>query len=145
MNSLKELSNDFLKKSNIPNCVVKEDVTEHKLGIIEIDSGVLFTSNAIAGALNFKEYDVIVFFENPVIDILNGYQTPKQVKNSYNTCIVGFNNQTLMDEYYNLNMNGEDLYEYCQNNNLKVKTLFSNILVREKMKLFGVKVVKNEG
>lgn len=127
-----------LEKIQAKNVIVNEGNTKPKLGEIIISPFLFLKSKNILNALNFKNYDCIVCFEEPIIDVLTGFEKDKNEKPSYNTMLLGFNNTKLMQKYYSDNMTDEELYEYCKNNNLKVKTLFSNIMVLEKMKLFGV-------
>ena len=108
-----------------------------KKGDILISPYLFFKSQNIIESFNFNEYDIIVFCENPIIDILDAYKIPKDVKPSYDTRLIGFNDKNLM-EWWKTGKTDEELYDYCKQNNYKVKTMFSNIMVKEKMKMFGV-------
>lgn len=125
-------------KSNI---ISKKDL---QIGQILISPYLFFKSININNALEYDDFDVFVFCETPIIDVLDGYKIPKNIKPSYDTRLIGFNNQKILNEYIDYNLSGEQLYEYCKKNNYKVKCLFGNILVDEKMKIFGVKWIKEE-
>ena len=143
--TLKEIYSKFsqycLDKVKTTNVKVDDGINKAELGQIMISPYLFIKSENIVGAFDFHEYDCIVFCETPIIDVLTAFQKPEGVKPSYNTILLGFNNKELMDLYYKNNMNGEELYDYCTKNNMKVKVLFSNILVNEKMTIFGVQYI----
>ena len=104
---------------------------------------LFFNSKNIKNAFNFNDYDIIVFCENPVIDILDSYKLPLDSKPSYDTRLVGFNNKELL-EWWKKGKTDNELYEYCKQHDYKVKVMFSNIMVDEKMKLFGVEWISKD-
>ena len=119
------------------------DKTKLNTGEILISPFLFFKSTNIIDAFKFSDYDAIVLCETPIIDILNSYKIPKNSKSSYDTRLVGFNNENLLN-WWKTGKTDIELYEYCKQNNYKVKTMFSNIMVEEKMKMFGVQWISKD-
>jgi hypothetical protein len=113
------------------------------LGEILISPYLFFKSDNIKKAFEFNDYDAIVFCETPVIDILDSYKISDGSKPSYDTRLVGFNNNELL-EWWKQGKTDEELYNHCNQQGYKVKVLFSNIMVNEKMKMFGVEWIPEE-
>jgi hypothetical protein len=116
---------------------------ELELGDILISPYLFFKSENIKKAFDFNDYDAIVFCETPVIDILNAYKIPEGSKPSYDTRLVGFNNNELL-EWWKEGKTDEEFYNHCKQQGYKVKVMFSNIMVDEKMKMFGVEWIAEE-
>ena len=114
-----------------------------KLGEIIISPYLFFKNKNIKRAFHFYDYDMIVFCEKPVIDILDSYNIPTDSKPSYDTRLVGFNNNELL-KWWKKGRTDNELYEYCKQHDYKVKVMFSNIMVDEKMKLFGVEWISKD-
>ena len=110
---------------------------ELNIGDILISPFLFLKSENIIKALNFKEFDIVVLCETPIIDVLNAFEIPQDAIPTYDTRLVGFNNKELL-EWWKTGKTDEELYEYCKKHNLKVKTIFSNIMVEDKMEIFGV-------
>lgn len=131
----------YLKRIGINGKIIRN--RNLKLGDIIISPYLFFKSKNIKKAFNFNDYDIIVFCENPVIDILDSYKIPVDSKPSYDTRLVGFNNKELL-EWWKKGKTDNELYEYCRHHDYKVKVMFSNIMVDEKMKLFGVEWISKD-
>ena len=114
-----------------------------KVQQILISPFLFFKSANIVNAFIFDDYDAIVLCETPIIDILNSFKVSPNSKPSYDTRLIGFNNEDLL-EWWKKRKSDEELYEYCKQNNYRVKTMFSNIMVEEKMKMFGVQWISKD-
>jgi hypothetical protein len=120
------------------------DIKSLTLGQILISPYLFFKSKNINDAFNFSDFDMIVFGEGPTIDVLSAFKKDDKEHPFYDTRLIGFNNQKLLNEYKDLKLTDEQLYEHCKKNNYKVKCLFGNILIEDKMKMFGVQYIKEE-
>lgn len=103
-----------------------------------ISDKLTFKNKDIYKCFNFDGFDMMCFCETPILEITNAYITDPDCKPSYNTLILGFNNTQLEKTFYEQNMSDEELYAHCKQHGYKVKTLLGNILVKEKMVIYGI-------
>ena len=124
-----------IKRINQRSCIINKN--ELKVEEILISPFLFFKSSNINGGFNFDGYDAIVFSEKPIINVCSENVYNDSMKHSYDTRLVGFNNPDLL-EWWKEGRTDEEFYEYCKKHDYKIKIMFSNIMVDEKMCLFGV-------
>lgn len=106
--------------------------------MIRISESIIFKDKRIIDEFNFDGYDMMCFYEGPSLDITECFENIECKVPFYNTLLLGFNNKELEKQYFLKNMNDEELYAYVKEHGYTCKPLFSNILLKEKMLLYGV-------